>query len=95
MAEAKTAKLFRNGASQAVRLPIEFRFEGTEVYISRNDATGDVVLSARPGAGAWGEFFRRGRSTESEEAGTAEFLSDRPMNRLPVEKDVFAADEEG
>ena len=24
------AKLFRNGRSQAVRLPAEFRFEGTE-----------------------------------------------------------------
>lgn len=31
----KTAKLFRNGDSQAVRLPKEFRFEGTEVLIKR------------------------------------------------------------
>jgi antitoxin VapB len=30
---AKTAKLFRNGRSQAVRLPREFRFEGNEVLI--------------------------------------------------------------
>ena len=30
-----TAKLFRNGRSQAVRLPREFRFEGTEVTIRR------------------------------------------------------------
>ena len=30
-----TAKLFRNGRSQAVRLPKEFRFEGTEVKIRR------------------------------------------------------------
>jgi antitoxin VapB len=30
-----TAKLFRNGRSQAVRLPQEFRFEGTEVRIRR------------------------------------------------------------
>ena len=29
------AKLFRNGKSQAVRLPKEFRFEGTEVRIRR------------------------------------------------------------
>ena len=28
-----TAKLFTNGASQAVRLPKEFRFEGSEVGI--------------------------------------------------------------
>ncbi|MCK5801521.1 MAG: AbrB/MazE/SpoVT family DNA-binding domain-containing protein [Lentisphaeria bacterium] len=29
----KTAKLFKNGQSQAVRLPKEFRFEGTSVFI--------------------------------------------------------------
>jgi antitoxin VapB len=31
----KTAKLFKNGQSQAVRLPLEFRFEGSQVYIKR------------------------------------------------------------
>ncbi|MDJ0713319.1 MAG: type II toxin-antitoxin system VapB family antitoxin [Prochloraceae cyanobacterium] len=31
----KTAKLFQNGQSQAVRLPKEFRFSGEEVYIKR------------------------------------------------------------
>lgn len=30
-----TAKLFRTGRSQAVRLPKEFRFEGEEVRIRR------------------------------------------------------------
>ncbi|MDP3294236.1 MAG: type II toxin-antitoxin system VapB family antitoxin [Nevskia sp.] len=31
--ERKTARLFTNGASQAVRLPKEFRMSGTEVRI--------------------------------------------------------------
>lgn len=31
----KTAKLFQNGKSQAVRLPKEFRFESDRVYIKR------------------------------------------------------------
>jgi antitoxin VapB len=31
----ETAKLFKNGNSQAVRLPLAFRFEGTQVYIKR------------------------------------------------------------
>jgi len=31
-----TAKIFRNGRSQAVRLPKEFRFEGEEVNIRRS-----------------------------------------------------------
>lgn len=43
----QTAKLFKNGRSQAVRLPLEFRFEGDEVWIRRDPATGDVILSPR------------------------------------------------
>lgn len=43
----QTAKLFKNGRSQAVRLPAEFRFEGDEVIIRRDQVTGDVVLSPR------------------------------------------------
>ena len=31
----KRAKLFRNGQSQAVRLPKEYRFSGDEVHIKR------------------------------------------------------------
>lgn len=30
-----TAKLFKNGSSQAVRLPREYNFEGTEVYVQK------------------------------------------------------------
>jgi antitoxin VapB len=37
----KTAKLFRNGNSQAVRLPQEFRFKGDEVLIRKE---GDAVV---------------------------------------------------
>ncbi len=52
---AKTAKLFASGGSQAVRLPAEFRFSGDAVYVSRDRATGDVILSARP-PGDWEAF---------------------------------------
>jgi len=51
----RTAKLFRNGRSQAVRLPAEYRFEGTEVYVRRDTRTGDVILSRRPES--WHDFF--------------------------------------
>lgn len=37
----KTAKIFRHGGSQAVRLPKDFRFEGAEVYIEKQ---GDAVI---------------------------------------------------
>lgn len=45
---AQTAKLFMNGKSQAVRLPKSCRFEETEVYVRRDEATGDVILSRKP-----------------------------------------------
>jgi antitoxin VapB len=43
----KTAKLFKYGRSQAVRLPVEFRFEGKEVLIWRDPVSGHVILSPR------------------------------------------------
>ncbi|WP_371208564.1 antitoxin [Komagataeibacter sp. SM21] len=44
----QVAKIFNNGRSQAVRLPAAFRFEGTEVFIRRDETSGDVILSRRP-----------------------------------------------
>jgi antitoxin VapB len=44
----KTAKLFMNNRSQAVRLPKEFQFQSKEVYI-RKDGD-EVILSPRPGS---------------------------------------------
>ncbi|HET7794747.1 MAG TPA: AbrB/MazE/SpoVT family DNA-binding domain-containing protein [Rhizobacter sp.] len=69
----KTAKLFTNGGSQAVRLPAEFRFEGDEVYIRRDPRTGNVILSARPEL-SWVEFMaQRHQIGELPD----DFLSDR------------------
>jgi len=45
----RIAKLFKNGDSQAVRLPKEFRLPGTEVWISRSGSA--VVL--RPMEASW------------------------------------------
>lgn len=86
MQETRTAKLFMNGASQAVRLPAEFRFEGREIYATRDDETGDVVLSARPGARSWSEFFALLDTVEVPE----DFMAERPMNAPPEERDRFA-----
>lgn len=41
-----TARVFKSGNSQAVRLPKEFRFKGTEVEISRRGE--EVVLREKP-----------------------------------------------
>jgi antitoxin VapB len=66
-----TAKLFITGRSQAVRLPREFRFQGTEVFIRRDSNTGEVVLSAKPAS--WQEFFELADRTEIP----PDFLADR------------------
>ena len=52
---AHLAKVFTNGRSQAVRLPAEYRFKSKEVYIRRNEDTGDVILSEKPSS--WDGFF--------------------------------------
>ncbi len=74
----RTAKLFRNGRSQAVRLPSEYRFEGAEVFVRRDPATGDVILSRRPES--WKDFFSLLAATDVPE----DFLSDR--NDAPPQK---------
>lgn len=85
MTDTRTAKLFKNGASQAVRLPADFRFEGDEVYVTRDERTGDVVLSTSPGARGWAELFDLLRSIDIPK----DFMSERPMNVLPQERSVF------
>ncbi len=44
----QTAKIFATGRSQAVRLPLEFRFDVAGVFIRHDPVTGDVVLSRKP-----------------------------------------------
>jgi antitoxin VapB len=42
---SQIAKLFINGRSQAVRLPVAYRFDTKEVFIRQDPKTGDVILS--------------------------------------------------
>lgn len=53
MENLTTAKIFKNGHSQAIRLPKQFRFEGEEVLIYRQH--GKIVIA--PKLGQWGDFF--------------------------------------
>ena len=52
---SQTAKLFINGRSQAVRLPLAYRFDTKEVFIRQDPKTGDVILSRKPST--WDGFF--------------------------------------
>jgi len=77
-----TAKLFRNGRSQAVRLPSEYRFEGSEVYVRRDPENGDVILSRRPES--WKDFFQLVKTLDVP----SDFLSDR-KDTPPQKRNLF------
>ncbi|SHL49749.1 antitoxin VapB [Desulfatibacillum alkenivorans DSM 16219] len=62
-----TAKLFKNGNSQAVRLPKEFQFEGEEVLIKKVGR--NVVLS--PKGDPWSSLV------QSLDLFTEDFMEDR------------------
>ena len=75
----RTARLFRNGRSQAVRLPAEFWFEGKEVYIRKDPSTGDVILSRRPDS--WESFFKKADAVGVPEDFTADCEDPPPQKR--------------
>ena len=78
----RTAKLFYNGRSQAVRLPAEYRFQGSEVYVRRDSATGDVILSRRPES--WQDFFELMKTIEVPK----DFMADRD-DAPPQKRELF------
>ncbi|MBP7831370.1 MAG: AbrB/MazE/SpoVT family DNA-binding domain-containing protein [Kiritimatiellae bacterium] len=63
----KTASLFTNGGSQAVRLPKECRFRGREVYVRKFE---DVVILF-PKRNPWSPLVN------SLKKFSADFMSDR------------------
>ncbi|HEY0796771.1 MAG TPA: type II toxin-antitoxin system VapB family antitoxin [Acidisarcina sp.] len=67
---ARTAKIFMNNRSQAVRLPKDFQFDTHEVFIRRVGE--DVVLSARPED--WSVYLASGPVASPEFMGEIEDL---------------------
>ncbi len=51
-----SAKLFMKGRYQAVRFPLNLRFDCDEVYIRNDLETGDIIISKKPQS--WGDFFK-------------------------------------
>ncbi len=78
------AKLFMTGQSQAVRLPKEYRFEGTEVEIRRDDITGEVIL--RPKRHSWADFYALADRTEIP----ADFMNEEDRLKNDPIVDPFA-----
>lgn len=82
MASVQKARVFRNGRSQAVRIPAEYRFRTAQVYIERDPATGALILSEKP--------LRRLSPDQVfaalDAAGATEFDLHRDLS-LPVERE--------
>ncbi len=82
MATLEKAKVFMTGRSQAVRIPAEFRFATSEVYIRRDPQSGDVILSQAPGD--WNEIF-----AALDQAGVPDdFLRNRAQGPPQVRSEV-------
>ena len=69
----KTAKLFKNGNSQAVRLPKDFRFEGESVFVQR--LGNSVVLI--PKDNPWKSLM------DATERFTDDFMEERDQGEQP------------
>jgi len=87
MAEIGTAKLFKHGRSQAVRLPKEFRLPGTEVRVRRL-GTGIVL---EPIARTEAEI--RAVFAELDRLGAAGFLPEGRPEQPPMPADEDLLDE--
>ena len=73
----RTAKVFMNNRSQAVRLPKEFQFATPEVFIRKEGD--EVILSARPKD--WSELLSSGAVASDE------FMTN--VEKLPVQERNF------
>lgn len=83
MEKVQKARVFRNGRSQAVRIPAQYRFHSDEVYVRRDPETGALTLSESPFAPSLDEIY-----AQLDAAGAARFTLDRdpapPRDREPL-----------
>ena len=59
MGQIAKAKVFMSGRSQAVRIPVEYRFTSDEVFIRRNPQNGEIILSEKPQHDSLAEIFAK------------------------------------
>ena len=81
----QTAKLFQNGKSQAVRLPMEFRFKGDRVYMKR---VGNAVVLLPYGA-AWQSLV------DSLALFSGDFMQERTQDPDQEREAIFLESESG
>lgn len=74
----KTAKIFQNGQSQAVRLPKEFRFKDDHVYVKKS---GNVVMLI-PAKDLWESLF------DSLDKFSDDFMTERKQPKVQTRETV-------
>ena len=82
LSQNQKAKVFMSGRSQAVRIPAEFRFNTKEVYVRRDQQTGDLILSQSPST--WDEIF----AALDEAQFPADFMADRRQGVAEVREEL-------
>jgi antitoxin VapB len=73
MPRIEKARVFMSGRSQAVRIPVEYRFTSIEVFIRRNPQNGEIILSEHPQHQSLTEIF----AMIDAAGGAEELLRDR------------------
>lgn len=81
MAGSLKARVFRNGRSQAVRIPAEYRFKSDEVFIERDPLTGALILSEKRLRPSLDDIYR-----ELDAAGAGDFELVRDLS-APVDRE--------
>ena len=74
-----TAKVFSTGNSQAVRLPKAFRVDVREMWIAKNEVTGEITLKPKPTADGIEALFAELRTLPV----TDEFIPSRDDTPAP------------
>ena len=78
-------KLFMNGRSQAVRIPAEYRFPGTEVDFRPGPNPGEAIISPRyQRTGTWDRFRHAVSELRPEDIPEGfPWRDTRPHDRIP------------
>lgn len=80
------AQLYVEGKRQIVRLPEGYRLDGNEIYVRKDERSGDLILSRRPLS--WEEFF----AEDVRDIVPEDFMSAEDRAQGVHDRDPFADD---
>ncbi|ULJ72318.1 antitoxin [Rhizobium gallicum] len=76
-------KRFKTGHSQDVSLPMEFRFQGKEVFVRCSSKADDAIPSRKPGS--WDGLLE----LHDKEVVPSGFMGPLDRNQMPQDRDPF------